>query len=146
MKFMNAFFRWPKLKLLSTKKLTYLIKTTIDKRSTVFFSGLLVSFFLTAVCVGALETGVANAQAPRTFRVPASITRDCSVSVTEQLQAWIDSVPNGTRLSPNILDFGSGCYGLGSLESGTDGAMRNLGPRNGLLIHPPQFPERKLVG
>ena len=58
---MNAFFRWPKLKLLSTKKLTYLIKTTIDKRSTVFFSGLLVSFFLTAVCVGALETGVANA-------------------------------------------------------------------------------------
>lgn len=43
--------------------------------------------------------------------IPPSIPADCVVDATAQLQAFLDSVPNGTRKSPTVITFpASSCY------------------------------------
>ena len=56
------------------------------------------------------------------FGVPAEITDDCSRDVTEQLNDWLDTVPDGSQ-----VDFsGAGCYRV-------EGSLR-LSDRNDLVI------------
>ena len=62
--------------------------------------------FLVAVSVAAAVTPTARASAAVAATVPSGIPADCSRNVTADLQAWIDSVPDGSTLTFAPL----GCY------------------------------------
>ncbi len=79
---------------------------------------------LSAIVIAGLPGNAAFAKAPRTtvYKVPGSITSDCSVAVESQIMAWLATVPDGAT-----AQFGAGrCYGQ-------DGTI-TLTDRNGLVI------------
>lgn len=53
---------------------------------------------------GGRVTGLAQ----RTFNMPTTIPSDGSVDVTEQVNAWLDSVPDGTEQRPSTAVFAAG--------------------------------------
>jgi hypothetical protein len=56
-----------------------------------------------------LSVATASATPNQTvYRVPRSIRSDGSVEVTQQLNDWIASVPNGVEGNPSVLLFGAG--------------------------------------
>ena len=74
-----------------------------------------IAFSLTFSAFVAVPGSVATAVAPSTaaLSVPSSIPSDCSMDVTDALEAWIASVPNGS----SIVFTAGGCYRLdGKLE------------------------------
>ena len=63
-----------------------------------------------------------------TYSVPSSIDPTGSTDVTAALQAWIDSVPDGTEGRPNVLQFGStGTYLVQT--------VLNIGDRQNLVLN-----------
>jgi hypothetical protein len=62
-----------------------------------------LAVFIGFCAAGLLAPAPAHAAA---YRIPPSIPGDCSVDVTEPIQSWIASVPDGS-----VLAFGDGaCY------------------------------------
>src|SRR5204863_1802279 len=73
--------------------------------------------------------------AGKVYKVPASIPADCSVDVTQAINDWMASVPNGTAARPSVLAFKpNGCYRV----AGSVGAAHDSDPagykRSYLLI------------
>lgn len=59
--------------------------------------------------------------AVRTYTVPTSIASNCTGGQTDELNAWLASIPSGTESAPVTVDFGasSNCYMLDDIATTT---------------------------
>lgn len=112
----------------------------VRRRAVVVVALLLVA----SVLVGFTNSSVAGAM-PDTFDfnpvvnssrwIPATIASDCSVDVTDEIDNWIASAPDGTSAAPTILNFGlHRCYRVDGTLGAPFGTMAPAGYRRNYLI------------
>jgi Big-like domain-containing protein/parallel beta helix pectate lyase-like protein len=80
----------------------------------------LVAVFVSGLGVPTITDSAAAAPAAQVYQVPSTIADNCSTDVTSQLQAWLESLPNGeiaaaygTSITPSpiVVQFArDGCY------------------------------------
>lgn len=66
-------------------------------------------FIVLSAAIGVTQLRVSHAST--LYTIPANIADDCSQDVTQAIDNWLASVPNGTAANPSVMKFGANkCY------------------------------------